>query len=209
MLLPSFAVERNRYNGAVRPGTLALMVVAGVAAVVVALALTLARKDDEARTVLVDERVGVLHGVRFADSEAEVRARLGEPSDDHQGVFPEGADYTGPPAIPSPRTDQRPPRQPMPLHYEDSAYLVSPTVGVFSMATLEQGARTRAGIGVGDDLELVRERYERVECGEAVAGEPLFGGDTPMYPWCRAIVGDIRTFFGEDPIESITLTRYP
>jgi hypothetical protein len=190
----------------VRQRTLALIVPA--AAVVVALALTLARKDEEAPTVLVDERMGALHGIRFGDSEGEVRARLGKPSDDHQGVFPEGADYTGPPAIPSPRTDQRPPRQPTPLHYDESAYLVSPTVGVFSMATLEQGARTRARIGVGDDLELVSERYERVECGEAVAGEPLFGGETPMYPWCRAIVGDIRAFFGEDPIESITLTRY-
>jgi hypothetical protein len=191
----------------VRPGTLALIVIVA-AAVVVALTLSLARDDDEAPTVLVDERTGVLHGIRFGDSEAKVRARLGEPSDDHQGVFPQGADYTGPPAIPSPQTDQRPPRQPTPLHYDESAYLVSPTVGVFSMATLERGARTRAGIRVGDDLEVVRERYERVECGEAVAGEALFGGETPMYPWCRAIVGDVRTFFGEDPIESITLTRY-
>jgi hypothetical protein len=207
MLLRSVAVERNRYNGAVRPGTLPLILLAA-AGVVVALALTLAGEDDEAPTVLVDERTGVLHGVRFGDSEDKVRTRLGEPSDDHQGVFPEGADYTGPPAIPSPRTDQRPPRKPTPLHYDESAYLVSPTVGVFSMATLEQGAQTRAGIGVGDDLELVRERYERVKCGEAVAGEAMFGGETPTYPWCRAIVGDIRAFFGEDPIESITLTRY-
>jgi hypothetical protein len=191
----------------VRPLTLGLILLAAAAAVV-ALGLALAREDDEAPTVLVDERMGVLHGVRFGDSEGEVRARLGEPSDDHQGVFPEGADYTGPPAIPSPRTDQRPPRQPTPLHYDASAYLVSPTVGVFSMATLERGARTRAGIGVGDDLELVSERYERVECGEAVAGEPLLGGETPTYPWCRAIVGDVRAFFGEDPIESITLTSY-
>jgi hypothetical protein len=185
-----------------------VLILLGAAVVVVALALTLAREDDEAPTVLVDERVGVLHGVRFGDSEGAVRARLGEPSDDHQGVFPQGADYTGPPAIPSPRTDQRPPRQPTPLHYDESAYLVSPTVGVFSMATLEQGARTRAGVGVGDDLELVGERYERVECGEAVAGEALFGGETPTYPWCRAIVRNIRAFFGEDPIESITLTTY-
>jgi hypothetical protein len=47
-----------------------------------------------------------------------------------------------------------------------------------------------------------------VECGEAVAGEPLFGGETPTYPWCRALIGDTRVFFGRDPIESITLTSY-
>lgn len=96
---------------------------------------------------------------------------------------------------------------PTPLHYRDTAYLVSPTVGVFSMVTLESGARTREGVGVGDELARVRERYDRVDCGESVAGEGLFG-ETPMYPWCRAIVGDVRVFFGEDPIESITLTSY-
>lgn len=56
----------------------------------------------------------------------------------------------------------------------------------------------------------MRERYdERVECGEAVAGEALVGGETPMYPWCRVRVGDSIVFFGEDPIESVTLARLP
>ena len=146
--------------------------------------------------------------VRFGDRERDVRERLGEETDHHAGFFPEGADYTGPPAIPSPESDRGSRIPPAELHYDGTAYLVSPTVGVFSMATLEQGARTRAGVGVGDDLELVRERYVRAECGEAVAGESLFGGEPPTYPWCRALVGDIRVFFGEDPIESITLTRY-
>jgi hypothetical protein len=73
------------------------------------------------------------------------------------------------------------------------------------MITLAEGARTRAGVGIGDDLERVREAYDRVDCGEAVGGEPVFGGDTPMYPWCR-VLGDIHVFFGEDPIDSITLS---
>ena len=157
--------------------------------------------------MIVDERVGALDGVRFGDSEAQVRARLGEESDDDDGFFPAGTDYSGPDSVPSPRSDQRPPRRPATLHYEDAAYLVSPTAGVFAMASLAEDARTRAGVGVGDDLTLVRERYDEVRCGESVAGESIFGGETPMYPWCRADVGDIRVFFGEDPIESITLTR--
>jgi len=172
------------------------------------LALVVARRDEEATPVLVDERSGVLHGVRFGDGEREVRELLGQATDDHDGYFPAGADYTGPPAIPSPKTDRGSRIPPSELHYDDTAYLVSPTVGVYSMATLEEGARTRAGIAIGDDLELVRERYDRVACGEAVAPEPLFGGEPPTYPWCRALVGDTRVFFGEDPIESITLTRY-
>ena len=189
--------------------TLAFAAVAvAVVAAAVVLGLVVAPGEDEKRApVLVDERRGILHGVRFGDSEAEVRELLGTPTDDAPGVFPEGEDFTGPPSIPSPRSDQRPPLMPTPLHYGDTAYLVSPTVGVFSMATLESGARTRVGVGIGDRLERVRERYERVDCGESVAGEAPFG-ETPMYPWCRAIVGDVRVFFGEDPIESITLTSY-
>ena len=76
------------------------------------------------------------------------------------------------------------------------------------MATVEAGARTRAGVGVGDPLELVRQRYESTKCGEARADEPLFGGEGPTYPWCRAVVGSVRVFFGDDPIKSITMTGY-
>ena len=193
-----------RYRASGRVLT-ALLLAATAGAAIALLAL---RRDEHAEPVLVDEQVGVLHGVRFGASEREVEARLGEETDDHDGLFPEGADYTGPPAIPSPGSDRGSRVPPAELHYDKTAYLVSPTVGVFSMATLEDGARTRAGVGVGDDLELVRERYDWVECGEAVAGEPLFGGQTPTYPWCRALVGDTRVFFGGDPIGSITLTSY-
>jgi hypothetical protein len=77
------------------------------------------------------------------------------------------------------------------------------------MATLENGARTRAGVAVGEDLSRIREHYDRVKCGEAVAGESLLGGEPPTYRWCRAIVGGIRVFAGGDPVESITLTRLP
>jgi hypothetical protein len=48
-----------------------------------------------------------------------------------------------------------------------------------------------------------------VTCGEQVAGEPLLGGEPPKYRWCRTTVAHVRVFFGGDPIESITLTRYP
>jgi hypothetical protein len=164
--------------------------------------------DEEPVPVLVDERAGRLRGVEFGDTADEVRARLGEPTDDEDGFFPAGMDYTGPPSIPVPRADHHPPVKPEELHYDHMALLVSPTVGVYSMAIVADGARTRAGVRLGDDLERVRERYARVRCGEAVAGEPLFGDDYPTYPWCRALVGETRVFFGDDPIESITLTRY-
>ena len=184
--------------------------IAAAALIVAALAVTilaLALRDDAAGTpVRVDERAGMLRGVRFGDSSARVRELLGEPSDREQGFFPEDADFTGPPSIAAPQSDQGTRVPPETLHYDDTAFLVSRTVGVFSMATLSPAAETRHGVGVGDPLERVRERYASVRCGEAVAGEALFG-DTPMYPWCRARVGDVDVFFGEDPIESITITR--
>jgi hypothetical protein len=163
----------------------------------------------QSRPVLVDERRGVLHGVRFGDSEGDVRARLGEPTDHAEGFFPQGADYTGPPSISVLKTDRRPPRRPTPLHYDDAAYLVSPTAGVFAMATLEDGARTLRRVAIGDALPTVNNRYGGATCNAAVRGEPLSGGKPPTYRWCRVRVGRIAVVFGGDPIESITLVRLP
>ena len=109
------------------------MIVVGVA-----LARVVIREDEEAPSVLVDERVGILHGVHFGDSEPEVRQLVGDETDDRSGFFPGGTDYTGPPAIPSPATDDGSRAPPSEFHHDDTAFLVSPTVGIFSMATLEQ-----------------------------------------------------------------------
>lgn len=182
--------------------------VAVLTATVGVIAFFFVRDDSEPTPVLVDERLGVLHDVHFGDTEREVRARLGDETDDEDGFFPIGVRYTGPVGIPVPLGDQGSRTPPAELHYRDLAFLVSPTAGVFSMATLEDGARTRAGVGVGDSLVAVPRRYAKTKCGEAPAGEPLFGGEVPTYSWCRALVGSIRVFFGGDPIASITLTGY-
>lgn len=68
------------------------------------------------------------------------------------------------------------------------------------------GATTRAGVGVGDPLSRVRTEYDKSVCGKATAGEPLFGDEVPTYPWCRVRRGDVEVFFGDDPVESITVT---
>jgi hypothetical protein len=159
--------------------------------------------DEAAKPVLVDEQSGLLRGVRFGDTAEKVRAHLGEETDDRDGVFPAGAEFTGPPQISIPRADGSPPTQPEELHYESTSYLVSPTAGVFAMVTLAEGARTSAGVAIGDSLHRVRDVYDRVDCGKAVGSEDDFGRPTG-YPWCR-VNGDIRLFFGEDPIASITL----
>ena len=168
------------------------------------------RSRDAEPSSVVDERAGVVSGVRFGDSVEQIRQRLGPPTDSKPGFFPDGDDYTGPPAISAPAADQRRPRvRPSALHYNDLAFLVPRQVGTFSMASLTDGARTRAGVAVGDELDRVRERYQRVTCGEQGFGEPVRGGERPTYRWCRTVVAGVRIFFGGDPIESITLTRYP
>jgi hypothetical protein len=156
--------------------------------------------DEAENPVLVDERAGILRGVRFGDTESRIRARLGEPTDDEDGVFPGGRRFTGPPSIPVPASDRATRARPAELHYDDTSFLVSPTTGVFSMATLAEGARTRAGVEIGDDLDRVREVYNRVDCGETAYGAESFN-----YPWCR-VLGDVHVFFGDDPIDSITLS---
>jgi hypothetical protein len=149
---------------------------------------------------VVDERAGVLRGVRFGDAVAEVRRRLGRTTDDEDGFFPAGTSFTGPPSIPTPASDQGTRAPPATLHFRDTAYLVSPTAGVFAMATLDERARTKAGVAVGDELARVREAYPRFQCGRAD-----YGGEGRSYQWCRTQVGRIRAFFGANPIESITL----
>lgn len=151
----------------------------------------------------VDERAGVVRGIHFGAAANEIRRRLGKPTDDKMGFFPAGTDYTGPPAI-----SVRDRVHPATLHYEDTAFLVSRTSGAFAMVTLAGSARTRAGVAVGDDLDRVRERYRRVTCGDASAGEPVLGGAAPTYHWCRTVVDGVHVFFGGDPIASITLTLH-
>ena len=58
-----------------RRRTLAAIVL--VIVVGLALARVVIREDEEAPSVLVDERFGILHGVQFGDSEPEVR-QLGD-----------------------------------------------------------------------------------------------------------------------------------
>jgi hypothetical protein len=144
---------------------------------------------------------------RFSDTKERMRARVGKTTDDQDGFFPKMPTTRGRGSLAAERsaaaaTANAPPlpRRGVPRFRRRSAS--------FRWPRSRRGAQTRAGVRVGDGLELVRIRYGRVHCGEAVAGEPLFGGELPTYPWRRALVGDVRVFFGGEPIDSVTLTRY-
>ena len=80
-------------------------------------------------------------------------------------------------------------------------YLVSPTVGVYAMATTAKGSTTKAGVGVGDPLAGVATSFKHIDCGRYGRRRE------PTYNWCRATLPKAKVFFGGDPIRSITLTR--
>jgi hypothetical protein len=156
-------------------------------------------KDDDRFPQVIDEPQGSYGQVEFGSSAAEIRSAFGEPGGG-DGFFPLDADsYRGPPSI-SARGGE-----PMLLRYEEVAFLVSPTVGLYALTVTHPEAATVSGVGLGDPLEAVRTKYRPVTCGKAVAGEPIFGDEVPTYPWCRTRVGRTKVFFGDDPIASVTL----
>jgi hypothetical protein len=157
-------------------------------------------ESDDQFPRLIDEEQGRYGEVAFGSTEANIRAAFGEPGGG-DGFVPLDADsYRGPPSIRSPDR-----RKPTLLRYEEVAFLVS-SDGVFGITVIRPEASTLGGVRIGQPLRVVEEKYERPRCGEAVAGEPLFGSETPTYAWCQVRIASTNVFFGGDPIESITLT---
>jgi hypothetical protein len=201
-------VDRERAFGAAALFVLAILFAAGAAT---------ADKDEDCgvgdRSCVLDERAGTYGiGVGVGSRVAELRAALGEPEETSGGFAPAGrrpVEVGVPISIPYPRPG--PPRRTMPpvYRYDDLAFLVF-RGRVFSFMVTAEKAETTRGVGVGDSLDQAREAFPRTRCGDAVAGEPLFDFQTtPTYPYCRAVLGPQRfIWFGEDPIESITITDY-
>jgi hypothetical protein len=187
-------VKGRRLHGA------SLLVVLASLALSACELVELADENNEEFPRLIDEQHGLYGQVGFGSTEAQIRATFGEPGDG-DGFFPLDADsYKGPPFIKAPDG-----KEPTVLRYEEVAFLVS-SDGVFAITVTRPAASTRAGVSSGEAIQAVRESYERPSCGEAVAGEPLFGDSTPTYPWCRVRLARTNVFFGGDPIESVTLT---
>jgi hypothetical protein len=157
-------------------------------------------EDDSHFPLLINERRGSYGDITFGSSASDVRRAFGQPSGG-DGFFPlDEESFRGPPSIPDRGG------KPTLLRYEQVAFLVSPTIGLYAITVTGPEAKTLEGVGIGNSLDAVRAKYGRVRCGEAVAGEPIFGSDVPTYRWCRVGVGRTDVFFGDDPVESVTLT---
>jgi hypothetical protein len=155
---------------------------------------------------LVDERVGSYRGVRMGDGAAKVRRRFGPPGPG-DGIAPLGDRFSeigGPAVVPAPTGSHRPPRV---MRYDDVTFILG-RKGVYAFLVVEQDARTRRGVAVGDPLLVARAAY-RLRCA-AVIGSELPTGGYERYPSCRGTLRSrIRIWFGRDPIRSITLLSLP
>lgn len=150
-----------------------------------------------------------MEGVGVGDSEAEVRRVFGRPEIASGGPYtPLGESHVevgGPVSIPTPG------REPPPvLRYDDVAFLIVDG-RVLSLMVTADGSDTTRGVGVGDDLEDVREAFPGIRCGESPPfGESILPLDEPEgYPYCRGMLRPQRfVWFGEDPVGNVTITDY-
>ena len=167
--------------------------------------------DTRPGAVVIDENLGTYRGVGIGATPAAVRRALGpkpfarpwtEPlSPTRAGSYAEtgGPNVLRPPCRPTTPRRGGPPRLRV-LRYPQVSFVFCDG-RVFAVMVIERHARTRAGLGIGDELEDARMMYPDVRCGEAASG------DVGRYPFCVARLRPRRSlWFGQDPIASITIS---
>jgi hypothetical protein len=176
----------------------------GLTATAVGLAVVLARgsPSDQATAdpLLVDELAGRYRAVAFGATRAEIVSALGSAPKwtTYDPVGPLGAKWHeigGPNVIESAGPADA-------VRYRDASFLLG-SRRLYTIVVVAADAQTRRGVGIGDDLELVRERYGRAVCG-------VFKPEGTPWPYCAVRVAAKRyVWFGQEPIRSITVSRLP
>jgi hypothetical protein len=184
-------------------------------AIVIAVALAAGCSDGDEeppRPLPVDERQGAVGGVRIGASKREVRERFGDYGSD-PGAYPiepleidedegsggpwsvvTGPHHLGPGGIKGEQVT---------LRYRGASLFVRHD-RVFGFMVTDRGGTTMRGVRVGDRLEKAKERYPAFRCDEEWRGETT----APQKANCSGVVSDdLLTYFGGDPIESITVVR--
>lgn len=150
----------------------------------------------------IDERRGTLGPIGLGSSLREVEARFGAGERADAGTTERTPLQGSLEELGLPWTTDPPPGGggSTLLRYPDAVFKVAAArVVLFSIA--RAGVTTRGGVGIGDPLGRVRERYEGARCGIRNAGS-----DAPEYPYCVVTVAPRRfVWFGRDPIRSITV----
>jgi hypothetical protein len=168
--------------------------------------------DGSHRRLSIDERDGSVDGVRIGSTKRDVRNRFGDYGDspeaypieplevdEHEGSggpwsVATGPHHLGPGGINGEQVT---------LRYRGASFFVRHD-HVFGFMVTSRGATTSRGVRVGDDLATAASKYPGFRC------EPQSEGDTtvPQKAHCAGEASDdLLTYFGGDPIESITIVR--
>jgi hypothetical protein len=180
---------------------------AGIVTVSLAAALTAVglyvdrRVVDESpdEPLVIDAERGTYRGLQIGLRKADARSLLGDPPEraDVEGdETPVGVDYSDISAPSSyPAWDK--------WRYEGFAVFFAKGQ-VQGFVTTSDRSETREGVGVGDSLDLVEDRYTGVTCDALTAYE----SSIPETPYCTGGIADDRQiWFGGDPIDSIWVYR--
>lgn len=155
----------------------------------------------------IDLRAGTYDGVGIGSTPAEMREAFGAPPpSDEQGAQPLGARrFRGPSHFRSwPDPDPGPGFTPPPIYrYPHVAFFDDGAGRISVVSVIAPGAATPEGVAIGDPLATVEGVYP-VRCGDD------FGAGEPPYPACVGRLAAERwIWFGGDPIENITVGRFP
>lgn len=160
--------------------------------------------------VRVDERNGSVQGVSLGDSLAEVKRRLrgGIEADVRTSrTLPLVGEHEelGLPWVIDPPRDGIPVERFGLLRYRHLSISFAPPTGAYVMKIAIPGARTRAGVGIGDRLDAARGAYPDMRCDVQNRNS-----ECVAYPYCTTKLKDgLYIWFGQDPIRSITLSSTP
>ena len=160
--------------------------------------------------VVIDENRGTYRGVGIGASAAAVRRALGNMPFARVGWAPwspkdaESFREVGAPSVLTPpcRPTQSPGGRPrlQILRYREASFVFCDG-RVVAVTVIDEGARTQAGLRIGDPLRDARALYPGLRCGEAPSG------DIGRYPFCVGRLQPRRSlWFGQDPIASITVS---
>lgn len=169
-----------------------------------------AAESGATRIVRVDERKGSVQSVRLGDSLSEVKRRLpggveADPRTSPTLPLVGELEELGLPGIIDPPRDGTPIERFGLLRYRQLSITFAPPTGAFVIKIAIPGARTLAGVGVGDPLAAARGAYANMRCDVQNRNSEYVA-----YPYCTTkLENGFYIWFGQDPIRSITLSSTP
>jgi hypothetical protein len=197
LVLTGVLIQTGRYAPPSWIGP-AILLVGGVPLVWAGLRQLRPLDDSGSRALFIEEGAGAYRGMAIGESREVVMRALGRTRPSTGSIAPLGQDFDeigGPPFIATPGVTHEV------LRYADTTVLLTEN-GVYGYVITADDAETVAGVGIGDNLGVVEDRYQDLECGIARAGEYR------TFPYCGGMLGSGRwIWFGQDPIRSIVVTR--